>query len=103
MDDLIAQIQKKTGLSQEKVLEVVTMVTDFFKANLPQDLIDQVTANLAKATSSATGTASAAGGKAAEGASGAISTVAGMASGALSKAMDVVGELLPGGDDQKEE
>lgn len=98
MDDLIAQIQEKTGLSAEKVLEVVTMVTDFFKENLPADLIDQITANIAKAASTAGDTATTAGGKAATGASGAVSTIVGAAGVAASKAMDIVSDMLPKGD-----
>ena len=103
MDDLIAQIQEKTGLPADKVLEVVTMVTDFFKENLPDDLIDQITANLAKATSSAGQAAGAAGGKAASGASDAVATVAGVAGSAVSKAMGIVSDLLPRADDESKE
>lgn len=99
MEDLIAQIQEKTGLPTDKVVEVVTMVTDFFKNNLPQDLIDQITTTLAQAASSTTEKASSAGGSAASAASGVVGTVAGMAGDAASKAMDVVSDLLPGGDD----
>lgn len=97
MDDLIAQIQEKTGLSAEKVLEVVTMVTDFFKENLPADLIEQITATISQAASTAGESASSAGGKAASGATDAVSTIAGVAGAAASKAMDVVSDLLPKG------
>jgi hypothetical protein len=43
VDDLIKDIQAKTGLSAEKVLEVVTMVADYMKSALPEDLVAQVT------------------------------------------------------------
>lgn len=98
MDDLIAQIQEKTGLPADKVLEVVTMVTDFFKQNLPDDLIEQITSNISRATSGASSAAGLAGGKAAAGASDAVATVAGIAGSAVSKAMDVVSDLLPDSD-----
>ena len=41
MDDLIKDIQERTGLSAEKVLEVVTMVTEYLKNALPDELVDQ--------------------------------------------------------------
>lgn len=49
MEDLINEIQERTGLSAEKVLEVVTMVTDYMKNVLPDDLIQQVTRYLSDA------------------------------------------------------
>lgn len=95
MDDLIAQIQEKTGLSAEKVLEVVTMVTDFFKENLPADLVNQITATLSKGATSAGGKASSAAGTAATGATQAAGAVAGAAGSALSKTLDAASGLLP--------
>jgi hypothetical protein len=95
VDDLIAQIQEKTGLSADKVLEVVTMVTDFFKANLPADLVNQITATLSKGATTASGRASEAAGSGASGAAKVAGTVAGVAGAALSKTLDAASGLLP--------
>ena len=95
MDDLIKQIEEKTGLSAEKVLEVVTMVTDFFKENLPEDLVNQVTSSLSQAAASASNTASAAGGSAASRAQEVAAGAAGIAGSMLSKAMEAVTEMMP--------
>ena len=95
MDDLIKQIEDKTGLSAEKVLEVVTMVTDFFKANLPEELVNQVTSSLSQAAAAASNTASSAGGSAASRAQELAAGAAGMASSMLSKAMEAVTEMMP--------
>jgi hypothetical protein len=95
MDDLIAQIQEKTGLSAEKVLEVVTMVTDFLKEKLPADLVSQITATLSKGASSAGTKASDAAGTGASNASQIAGAVAGAAGAALSKTLDAASSLLP--------
>lgn len=42
MDDLIIEIQQKTNLSRDKVIEVVTIVTDFMKERLPADVVESV-------------------------------------------------------------
>ena len=42
MDDLILEIQQKTNLSRDKVIEVVTIVTDFMKERMPVDVIETV-------------------------------------------------------------
>jgi len=60
MEDLIKDIQQRTGLPADKVLEVVTIVTDYMRNALPDDLVRQVTAYLgsaADATSAAAGSA----------------------------------------------
>lgn len=103
MEDLIKQIQEKTGLPADKVIEVVTIVTEFLKDNLPQDLIDQITMYMSQAATTAGGTASTAGGAAASGATGVVSAVADVASSAFSKMMDFASELLPGGEDTTDE
>ncbi len=95
MDDLITRIQQQTGLSADKVLEVVTMVTDFFKENLPDDLVNQITTYLSKGASVAGEKASSASGTAAAGATQAVGAVAGVAGAAVSKGLDVVSDLLP--------
>ena len=52
MEDLIADIQEKTGLSADKVLEVVTMVADYMKNALPEELVDKIATYLGEAASS---------------------------------------------------
>jgi hypothetical protein len=42
MDDLILEIQQRTDLSRDKVIEVVTIVTDFMKERIPVDVIETV-------------------------------------------------------------
>lgn len=92
MEDLIKDIQERTGLPAEKVLEVVTMVTDYMKSVLPDDLVHMVASYLGSAAEqagsaadSAKSTASSAAGTAA----GAASSVVGMATGVASQAMDM--------------
>ena len=46
MDDLILEIQQKTNLSRDKVIEVVTIVTDFMKERMPVDVIETVSGYL---------------------------------------------------------
>ena len=58
MDDLIRDIQERTGLSADTVLEVVTMVTDYMRQALPEDLVEQISTYLGAAAESATGAAS---------------------------------------------
>lgn len=53
MDDLIKNIQERTGLPADTVLEVVTMVTDYLRNALPDDLVRQVTSYLNRAAESA--------------------------------------------------
>jgi len=90
MEDLIAQIQEKTGLPADKVLEVVTIVTDYMKERLPDDLIEQVTAYLSEAAGVATGAAGSAGGMA----SGAATTATAAASGAVEKVVDTASSVF---------
>ena len=71
MEDLIKDIQERTGLPADKVLEVVTMVTDYMRNALPDELVTQVTSYL---------------GAAAETASGSVRVARGVAAGAISQA-----------------
>ncbi len=96
VEDLIKDIQERTGLSTDKVLEVVTMVTDYMKNALPDDLVAQVTRYLSEAAASP-----------GESASGAVSTAAEMASKAAETAattigsvLGAVGDLIPKTDDE---
>ena len=99
MEDLIKQIQDKTGLPADKVLEVVTIVTEFLKENLPEDLIDQITSYISQAAAAAGDTAGTAGSGVASTAQNAVSAAAGVASTVFSKAMKAVSDLMPSSDD----
>ncbi len=96
MEDLIKDIQERTGLSADKVLEVVTMVTDYMRNALPDDLVAQITGYLNEAATSPGDSASAA-----------VSTAAGLASKAAETTATVVGsvlgavsDLMPDSDDE---
>lgn len=97
MDDLIRDIQERTGLSADTVLEVVTMVTDYMRQALPDDLVEQVSAYLGAAAESASGaagsartTASSATSAAAAGASGLIDAASGVTASAFAVAKDTL-------------
>ena len=97
MEDLIKDIQQRTGLPADKVLEVVTMVTDYLRNALPDDLVRQVTSYL-NATAASAGTAagaarsaaSTAGSSAASGASDVVGKAGGIAASAIGAAKEVV-------------
>lgn len=94
MEDLIKDIQERTGLPADKVLEVVTMVTDYLRNALPDDLVRQVSSYLGSAAESAGGVA----GSARDIAASSASTATGMAQSALNAARDVVqGRANPDG------
>ncbi|MDJ0792246.1 MAG: hypothetical protein QNJ71_10155, partial [Acidimicrobiia bacterium] len=57
MEDLIQDIQRRTGLPTETVVEVVTMVADYIRSAVPEDLVDQVAVYLGKAAETAGGAA----------------------------------------------
>ena len=83
MEDLIAEIRDKTGLPTEKVLEVVTMVTDFMRQQLPDDLVQSITAYLGDAAGLAGGAAA-----------GTVDKVVGTAAAVFSKAVDTVNDVV---------
>lgn len=95
MEDLIKEIQERTGLPADKVLEVVTIVTEFLKENLPDDLIEQITKYIGQAASTGKETAGTAGSAAASSASTAVTAAAGVASSVIAKAMEMIGEFMP--------
>ena len=103
MDDLIAQIQDKTNLSKDKVVEVVTMVTDFMKDKMPEDLVEKVTGYLSDAgemtgtaADKATEVAGSAAGKATEVASSAAGKATEAAKVAKDVATDATGKVVGG-------
>ena len=107
MDDLISQIQEKTGLSKDKVIEVVTIVTDFMKDRLPDDLVESVSGYLGDASEktvsaagSAAGVASGAAQTARNVATSATGKAVGTASTAFSKATDTISGVARSSDDE---
>lgn len=86
MDELIAQITEKTGVTVEKAKEMVGVTTEWMKNKLPEDLAGQVTSVLSEAG----GWASTAASKATEVAEGAAGTAAGAAGGLWDKTKDTV-------------
>lgn len=90
MDDLIKDIQQRTGLPADKVLEVVTMVTDYLRNALPDDLVAQITQHLGNAAERAGGAAASASATAASSASAAV----GAATSAFAAARDSVTNAL---------
>jgi hypothetical protein len=107
MDDLIAEIQDKTNLSRDKVLEVVTIVTDYMKERLPDELVETVSAYLgeagdktATAAGSAAGMASDAAKMAKDVATSATGMAVGTASSVISKATDTVTGVVSSNNDE---
>lgn len=71
MDELIAQIMEKTGVTADKAREMLGVTADWMKNRLPEDAADQISSILSgagdmagTATGAATGAAAAATGKA---------------------------------------
>ncbi|GMQ93694.1 MAG: hypothetical protein BMS9Abin12_1174 [Acidimicrobiia bacterium] len=91
MDDLIRDIQERTGLSADKVLEVVTMVADYMKNALPEDLVSQIVSYLGEAVSDPQTTAS----KTATAASSFATLAAETAATAAATVLGAVTEILP--------
>ena len=50
MDELIAKITEKTGVTADKAKEMVAITSDWMKDKLPSDLSDQVSAVLTDAS-----------------------------------------------------
>lgn len=102
MEDLIKDIQERTGLPADKVLEVVTMVTEYLRNALPDDLVQQVTAYLGTAAESAGGVADQARSAASTGvgvATGAVGQATGIATSAFNVAKDAVQERVTPNED----
>ena len=85
MDELIAQIAEKTGVTVEKAKEMVGITTEWMADKLPENLSDQVAAALAGAG----GMASSAAGKATD----VAGSAAGVATGAATTASEKAGDL----------
>ena len=91
MEDLIKEIQERTGLSADSVLEVVTMVADYMKNALPEELVRQITRYLGDVASTTGGPTTDAVSVAADMAARAAASAA----SAVSTAIDAVSEVLP--------
>ncbi len=105
VEDLIKDIQARTGLPADKVLEVVTMVTDYMRNALPEDLVAQITQYLGSAAEQAGGAAgsarsvaSSATAAAATAASGVIGAASGAAGTAYTAARTVVNDAMTNDD-----
>lgn len=101
MEDLIKDIQDRTGLPADKVLEVVTMVTEYLRNALPEELVQQVSGYLGSAADSAGGVADSArnvAASSASAASGAVSSATDVAQSAFNVAKDAVQERISPGD-----
>lgn len=96
MEDLITDIQEKTGLSADKVLEVVTMVADYMKNALPDELVAQIATYLGEAASSPGDSASDVVTSATEFASRAAGTTV----AAMGTVLDAVTEIMPTPDEK---
>ena len=95
MEDLINDIQEKTGLPADKVLEVVTMVADYMRNALPDDLVAQVASYLGDAASSPSTTAA----DAVSSATDFATKAAGSTAAVVGSVMDAVNDMLPTADE----
>lgn len=107
MDDLIIEIQEKANLSRDKVLEVVTIVTEFMQERLPADVIETVSEYLsdpAGATvtvvTSGTDMAKEVSRSAVDMTSQAANKAVGTAAAAFSKTTDAVSGVMNSDDDE---
>jgi hypothetical protein len=97
MEDLIEEIRQRTGLPTDTVVEVVTIVTEYVRRALPDDLVQQVAGHLGAAADSASGvadstrtTATRASAAAASTASSLVDAATGAAATTVGMAKDVV-------------
>ncbi len=95
MEDLIHDIQEKTGLPADKVLEVVTMVSDYMRAALPDELVAQIASYLGDAATSPGDTAADAVTSATDFATRAAESTA----AAVGSVMDAVSDMMPTSDE----
>ncbi|MEN8151820.1 MAG: TetR-like C-terminal domain-containing protein [Planctomycetota bacterium] len=86
MEELIAQITEKTGVSAEKAKEIVGVVTEWLKDKLPEEMINQIGGML----SGAGDVASSAAGKATDAAGSAAGSAGDIAGDLLDKAKGVI-------------
>lgn len=102
MDDLIAQITEKTGVTADKAKEMIGVTKEWMMDKLPESLADQVSAALSGAgdmASSAVEKSKDAAGSAAGVATGAAATATEKAEGLWDKAKDTVTDLTSSKDE----
>lgn len=95
MEDLIQDIQEKTGLSADKVLEVVTIVADYMRNALPDELVAQISSYLGDAAISPGDTAA----DAVTSATDFATRTAGSTAAVVGSVMDSVGGMMPTSDE----
>ena len=91
MEELIAQITEKTGVTTEKAKEMVGVTAEWVKHKVPDDVAGQLSSLLSSAGDAA--------GSAAGAATGAAAAATGKAGDLLNKAKDTVSGLAPGKDE----
>jgi len=102
VEELIAQITEKTGVTTEKAKEMVGVTAEWMKGKVPDDVASQLGALLSSAgdvAGSAAGAASEAATTAANAAGGAAAAATGKAGNLFNKAKDTVSGLAPGKDE----
>jgi hypothetical protein len=101
MDELIAQIMEKTGVTADKAREMLGVTADWMKNRLPDDVADQIGSILAGAgdmAGTATGAATGAAVAATEAASEVASAATGKAGDLWSTAKGTVSGFVPSDD-----
>ena len=91
MEELIAQITEKTGVTAEKAKEMVGVTAEWMKAKVPDDMAGQLSSILSGAGDAA--------GSAAGAATGAAAAATGKAGDLINKAKGTVTGLTPGKDE----
>jgi uncharacterized protein YjbJ (UPF0337 family) len=91
VDELIAQITEKTGVTTEKAKEMVAVTAGWMRERVPADVADQLGSILSGAGDMA--------GSATEAASGAATAATGKAGDLWTTAKGTVSGFVPGSDD----
>lgn len=91
MDDLIAQITEKTGVTAEKAKEMVGVTAEWMRGRLPEEVANQLGSILSGASDIA--------GSATEAAGGAAAAATGKAGDLWSKAKGTVSGFTSGSDE----
>jgi uncharacterized protein YjbJ (UPF0337 family) len=98
MDELIAQIMEKTGVTADKAKEMLGVTTDWMRERVPDDVADQIGSILSGAgdmAGTATGAATGAASAATDAASGAAAAATGKAGDLWNVAKDTVSGFVP--------
>ena len=98
MDELVAQIMEKTGVTADKAKEMLGVTTDWMRERVPDDVADQIGSILSGAgdmVGTATGAATGAASAATDAASGAAAAATGKAGDLWNVAKDTVSGFVP--------